>query len=68
MSAHKFKVGQMVHFMPGRTAMIASSREYQIVRQLPPEGGQNQYRIKGVSETFERMARESELQQANKRA
>ncbi len=61
MPSHKFKVGQTVNFTPGRTVMAASSREYKIVRLLPPEDGQNLYRIKGVSETFERMARESDL-------
>lgn len=61
MAAHKFKIGQTVSYSPGRSAMAASSREYKIVRLLPPEDGQNLYRIKGVSETFERMARESDL-------
>jgi hypothetical protein len=41
--------------------MLASSREYKIIRLLPPEGGQLQYRIKGVGETFERIAQENEL-------
>ena len=58
---HKFKVGQMVNYSPGRSSMLASSREYKIVRLLPPEDGQNQYRIKGIAETFERMAKESDL-------
>lgn len=61
MTAHKFKVGQSVTLAPARQAMPASSREYKIVRLLPAEGGQLQYRIKGVGETFERIARESEL-------
>ena len=61
MPSHKFKVGQSVNFTPGRTVMAPSSREYKVVRLLPPEDGQNLYRIKGVSETFERMARESDL-------
>lgn len=61
MAAHKFKIGQTVSYSPGRSAMAASSREYKIVRLLPPEDGQNLYRIKGISETFERMARESDL-------
>lgn len=60
-AAHKFKVGQSVNFTPGKSAMSASSREYKIVRLLPPEEGQYLYRIKGVSETYERMARESDL-------
>jgi hypothetical protein len=41
--------------------MPASSLTYEIVRQPPPENGENQYRIKCKSETFERIARESEL-------
>ena len=61
MSEHAFKIGQMVHFDPGRSSMAATSREYKVIRLLPPEGGQNLYRIKGAAETFERMARESDL-------
>ena len=61
MTAHKFKVGQLVNYAPGKSSMTASSREYKIIRCLPPEGGENQYRIKGISETFERMAREADL-------
>lgn len=61
MAAHKYKIGQTVSYSPGRSAMAASSREYKIIRLLPPEDGQNLYRIKGISETFERMARESDL-------
>ncbi|MFM9939515.1 MAG: hypothetical protein ACKVP7_08475 [Hyphomicrobiaceae bacterium] len=61
MTIHKYKVGQTVSYSPGRSAMAASSREYKIIRLLPPEEGQNLYRIKGVSETFERMARENDL-------
>lgn len=61
MPDHSFKMGQMVRFAPGRSNLAATSAEYKIVRLLPPEGGQNLYRIKGVAETFERMARESDL-------
>jgi hypothetical protein len=61
MAHHKFKIGQVVSFEPGKGGMAPSSREYKVVRLLPAESGQNQYRIKGLAETFERMARESEL-------
>ena len=61
MAIHKFKLNQTVTFTPAKMAMQATSREYKIVRLLPPEDGQNLYRIKGISETFERMARESDL-------
>jgi len=61
MSRHKFKVGQVVDYSPGRFGMAAVSREYKIVRLLPAEGGDNQYRIKSMAETFERIAKESQL-------
>jgi hypothetical protein len=61
MASHKFKVGQLVDYSPGRLGMPAWSREYKIVRLLPAEGGDNQYRIKSVAETFERIAKESQL-------
>ena len=61
MAHHKFKVGQTVLFEPGKLGTPASSRDYKIVRLMPAENGQLQYRIKGISEVFERVARESEL-------
>lgn len=56
----KFKVGQMVDFNPARPAMPVA-REYKILRLLPMEGREQQYRIKSIAELFERIARESEL-------
>ncbi|MGE0700193.1 MAG: hypothetical protein AB7O57_13940 [Hyphomicrobiaceae bacterium] len=61
MAIHKYKIGQLVRFSPGRTSMSATAREYKITALLPPENGQNQYRIKAVSETFERVAQEHDL-------
>jgi hypothetical protein len=61
MPIHKFKVGQLVEFKPGRTAMPASSREYKIVRLLPADGEDPLYRIKSVGEPFDRVAKEHEL-------
>ena len=63
MARHKFKVGQMIDFAPARPGVPTSGRQYKIVRLLPPEGGEFQYRIKSVYEAVERMARESELSQ-----
>ena len=57
----KFKVGQMVDFMPTNRAVPASVRSYKVLRVLPNEGGEQLYRIKTISEAFERVARESEL-------
>jgi hypothetical protein len=61
MSAHKFKVGQFVDYVPGRLNLPASGGPYKIIRLLPAEDGQLHYRIKCTSENFERVARESEL-------
>ncbi len=58
---HTFKIGQTVRFLPGGSSFAAKAGDYKIIRLLPPEGGQNLYRIKGIAETFERMARESDL-------
>ena len=58
---HKYKVGQMVDFIPSRAAVPASVRAYKILRLLPQEGGEPLYRIKTIAEAFERIAKESEL-------
>ena len=60
---HKFKVGQVVDYNPGRTGMPPSSWQYKIVRLLPPEGSDLLYRIKSSGETFERVAKERDLVQ-----
>ena len=61
MARHKFKVGQTVDFAPSRLGAAASGRPYEIVRLLPAEAGELQYRVKSKSESFERVAKESEL-------
>jgi hypothetical protein len=61
MTGHKYKVGQVVEFAPGRMGAPASVRACKIVRLLPAEDGQLQYRIKCPSESFERVAKEGSL-------
>jgi hypothetical protein len=61
MPQHKFKVGQVVDYNPGRLGMSASAREYKVLRLLPPEGSDLLYRIKSIGEAFERVAKEREL-------
>ena len=63
MTQAKFKLGQMVDFNPARATIPASIREYKIIRLMPYEGGERQYRIKTIAEMFERIAKESELSQ-----
>lgn len=61
MASHKFKIGQAVSFNPSRQSMPASAREYKVLRLMPAENGQPQYRIKSIAETYERTALEKEL-------
>ncbi|MBA4171099.1 MAG: hypothetical protein C0511_00220 [Hyphomicrobium sp.] len=61
MAVHKYRIGQLVAFAPSRQSMPASSREYKVLRLMPPENGQFQYRIKSIAETYERTALEKEL-------
>jgi hypothetical protein len=65
MALHKFKVGQLVDYTPPSQGLRASSREYKVLRLLPSEGPDLQYRIKSVAENFERVAKEHELSRRN---
>jgi len=59
--AHKFHVGQAVFFTAGTMARPGASGSYKIVRLLPSDGDDYQYRIKSPDEAFERVAKESQL-------
>ncbi len=58
---HKFLIGQMVKFTASSVARPAASGPFEIVKQLPSDGDERQYRIRNSSEAFERVARESQL-------
>jgi hypothetical protein len=62
MSDHKFKVGQTVNYLSGFRGGGPSGDVFKIMQCLPPEGGDFQYRIRGVNEPFDRVAKESELE------
>ena len=61
MTRHKFQLGQSVDLALARPGAPTTGRHYEIVRLLPVENGEFLYRVKSKSETFERMAKESEL-------
>jgi hypothetical protein len=61
MAYHKFKVGQLVEYIPARSGMPTSGQQYQVLRLLPAEAGQFLYRVKSKGEAFERVAKEGEL-------
>jgi len=58
---HKFFVGTCVLFTASNVARPAASGSYEIIRLLPTEGDDCQYRIKSSTEAFERVAKESQL-------
>jgi len=58
---HKYEVGQVLSFTPGALTLGAALGLYEIVRRLPPEGPENQYRVKSVQDSHERVVRESQL-------
>jgi hypothetical protein len=59
---HKFTVGQMVYYTSSSISRAGGSGTYKIVRLLPPDGGDFQYRIKSLAEAYERVAKESQLE------
>ena len=58
---HKFRVGQTVSYTSSPISRPGASGSYQVVRLLPSDGDDYQYRIKNPGEAFERVAKESQL-------
>lgn len=59
---HKYEIGENVYFTASNVARPAASGVYEVIRLLPTDGDDCQYRIKSNSEAFERVAKESQLQ------
>jgi hypothetical protein len=57
----QFRSGQTVRLSRGLLQKSAGG-EYKIVRQLPDNGGEQQYRIKSAREPHERVVKESDLE------
>ncbi len=58
---HKFPVGSTVYFTASNISRPAATGTYEVMRQLPSDGDDCQYRIKSSTEAFERVAKESQL-------
>ncbi len=58
---HKFSIGAAVRFSPGAFESAAVKGSYTVVRQLPPEARDCQYRVKSSQDGHERIVRESQL-------
>jgi hypothetical protein len=61
LSAHKFRVGESVHYNSGPAGRGGPSGVYKIVKVLPSEDDDQQYRIKSANEPHERVAKQSQL-------
>jgi hypothetical protein len=59
---HKFEVGQTVFYTSSPISRPGASGTYKVVRLLPSDGEDYQYRIKNPGEAFERVAKESQLE------
>jgi hypothetical protein len=60
MPHHKFQPGQTVQLSPALSRNVRGGA-VEIVRQLPQNSGEFEYRIKSSNEPHERVVRESEL-------
>jgi hypothetical protein len=60
--SHKFHVGQTVLYTSSPISRPGASGSYKVVRLLPSDGDDYQYRIKHAGEAFERVAKESQLE------
>jgi hypothetical protein len=62
--SHKYQVGEMVYYTSPTFGRAAATGSYTVVKLLPSEGDDYQYRIKSSGEAFERVAKESQLDRA----
>jgi hypothetical protein len=59
---HKFRIGQSVYFTSRPIGHMIANSTYEVVKLLPSDGADYQYRIKNPKEAFERVVRESQLE------
>jgi hypothetical protein len=59
---HKFRIGQAVYFTSRPIGHMIANSTYEVVRLLPSDGADFQYRIKNPKEAFERVVRESQIE------
>jgi hypothetical protein len=61
LKSHRYALGQTVRYIAGPFSRVNASGTFKIVKLLPPDGDEYQYRIKNQGEAFERVAKESQL-------
>ena len=62
LKSHKYQVGEMVYYTSPTFGRAAATGTYTVVKLLPSESDDYQYRIKSSGEAFERVAKESQLE------
>ena len=62
--SNRFQTGQTVRLVRNLSLRGAAEGEFKIVRALPDDGGETQYRIKSAREPHDRVVKESDLQVA----
>lgn len=60
-AAHSYTVGQTLNFSPNIFEPATRQGSYRIVRLLPSDSGDNQYRVMSESDGHERVVQESQL-------
>ncbi|MSP33077.1 MAG: hypothetical protein EXR03_09720 [Pseudolabrys sp.] len=60
--SHRYQVGEMVYYISPTFGRAAATGSYTVVKLLPSESDDYQYRIKSSGEAFERVAKESQLE------
>ena len=63
-TTHKYRVGETVYYTSPSFGRAAANGSYTVVKLLPSDGDDYQYRIKSSGEAFERVAKESQLDRA----
>ena len=61
MLSHKFRIGQLVRLAPAISRNVPGG-SYEVIKKLPENRGEFEYRIKSMNEPHDRVVRESELQ------
>jgi hypothetical protein len=61
LKTHKYQVGETVYYTSPTFGRAAATGTYTVVKLLPSESDDYQYRIKSSGEAFERVAKESQL-------
>ena len=61
MPLHSFAVGQSVEYVPGRFDGTAPRGTYTVVRLLPNDQSDREYRVRNVRDGHERVVRESQI-------